>query len=115
MFCISLLKCLLFRAILFPNSVNIFITNVLNSSSGKLFFSVSLFSLALLIESSSFAFSFCLTFSASVNLDETVKLVLLWEHYYTDSVCPVPLVRELDLTWMKVTSFLKVCWLLSPW
>ena len=39
----SLLKFLLCTSILFPNSVNILITNALNSLSGKLFLSISLF------------------------------------------------------------------------
>ena len=61
-----------------PNSVDILITNALNSLSGKLFISVSLwFSLLLfksflllLIEINSSVFSFCLTFP--VKLGETV-------------------------------------------
>ena len=72
----SLLKCLLFTSILSPNSVNIFITNVLNSLSSKLFISVSLFIfscvfLALSIESSPSAFSFFLTFFTFMNLCES--------------------------------------------
>ena len=63
-----------------PNSVDILITNALNSLSGKLLISVSLwFSLLLfksllllLIEINSSVFSFCLTFSVSVKLGETV-------------------------------------------
>lgn len=34
---------------------------------------------------------------------------------YTDSVCPMPFVRGLDLMWMSVTSFLRVTWQLSTW
>ena len=37
----------------------------------------------------------------------------LWEHSYTDCMCPMPLVGEPDLTWMKVMFFLRVCWQLS--
>ena len=72
-----LLKYSLITSLIFPNSVNILIPNALNYLSGKLFISVSLFiffqefSHACSIESSSSAFSFCLTFSASVNLSET--------------------------------------------
>ena len=59
------------------NSINIFINNVLNSLPGKLFISVSLFVFLgffslVPIESSSSAFLFCLTFSVTVNLGETV-------------------------------------------
>ena len=74
----SLLKCLLFTSILSPNSVNIFITNVLNSLSHKLVISVSVlffqffFLLAVSVKNSSSAFSFCLTFSASMNLGVAV-------------------------------------------
>ena len=59
----SFLKLSLCQSIIFPNSINIFITNALKSLSDKLFISVSLFfqgfSLALSIESSFSAFSFC--------------------------------------------------------
>ena len=41
--------------------------------------------------------------------------VLIWKHFYTDCVCSVPLVAELDLSCMQVMSFLRVCWQLSPW
>ena len=34
------------------------------------------------------------------------------EHPYTDCVCPM--VRELDMTWLHVTTF-KVSWQPSPW
>ena len=85
-----LLKCSEFTSILFPNSVNIFITNVLNSLSGKLFISVSLFfqglSLALSGESHSSAFSFYLTFCASVNLDEIVTCCGLEEVFLSESI-----------------------------
>ena len=37
----------------------------------------------------------------------------MWEHPYVDCICPMPLTGELDLMWMQVTSFLKVCWQLS--
>ena len=70
------------RSILFPNSVRIFTSNVLNSLSGWLITSVSLFNFqgfspALSIESSSFAFSFYLTFSVSTSLGETVTYFVL--------------------------------------
>ena len=32
----------------------------------------------------------------------------MWEHPCTDCICPALLVGELDLTWTKVTSFLRV-------
>ena len=69
----SLLKISVCIFILFCNSVDIFIINALNSLSGKLFISVLFFfpqgfSLAVSIESRSSAFSFCLAFSASMNL-----------------------------------------------
>ena len=38
----------------------------------------------------------------------------MWGHPYTDRVCTIPLVGELDLAWTQVTSFLRVCWQLSP-
>lgn len=52
-----------------------FLTNTLNSLSGNLFISVSLIFrdfLLLSIESHSSAFSFCFTFSAFMNLGETL-------------------------------------------
>lgn len=36
------------------------------------------------------------------------------EHSCTDCICLISLVRELDLIWMQVMSFLRVCWQLSP-
>lgn len=71
----SLLKFLLCLSILSHNSFSILITNVLNSLSGKLFISVSLF-----IFSGAFSCSYtsssvflpCLTFSISTYLDETI-------------------------------------------
>lgn len=79
MFSSSLLKWLVSRSFLFPNLISIFITNDLNSLYDKLLIYVSLFfyfsgvcSFALSMESSSSAFSFCLAFPVSVNLDETV-------------------------------------------
>ena len=71
----SLLKWSVFISVLFLNSVSIFITKFLNSVSHRLslthlFFQG--FSLALSIGSSSFAFSFYLTFSLSMNLGTTV-------------------------------------------
>ena len=72
----SLLKFSLFPSVLFHNSVSFLITSALISLSYKLFISVSLFfqgfSLAHSIEINSSVFSFCLTFSVSVNLGETV-------------------------------------------
>ena len=38
----------------------------------------------------------------------------MWECPCTDCMCPIPLVEELDLIWMQVMSFLRVCWQLSP-
>ena len=72
-----LLKCSLFTSVLSLDSVNIFIANVLNFYPVNcLFLFHYLFfqelSLALSVESSSSALSFCLTFSASMNLGETV-------------------------------------------
>ena len=75
LFSSSLLKCSLCTSILFPNSVNIFITNVLCSLSGKWFISISLFfqgvSLAL-FQLRVVPLPFCLTSSASMSLCETV-------------------------------------------
>lgn len=34
---------------------------------------------------------------------------------YKDSMSPMPLVGELDLTWLQFTSFLMVCSQLSSW
>ena len=66
----NMLKCSLSLSIPFSNSVSILISKALNSLSGELFISVSLFvfqrfSLALSIETSFCAFSSCLTFSTS--------------------------------------------------
>lgn len=33
----------------------------------------------------------------------------------TGCVCLMPLVGGLDLLWIQVMSFLRVCWQLSPW
>ena len=67
----------MFGSAVFPNSVNIFITNVLNSLFVNCLFLFWYlfswgFSLAFSVESSSSAFSFCLTFSASMKLGEMV-------------------------------------------
>lgn len=114
-----LLKYSLYTSIIFPDSVNIFIMNALNSLPGKLFISVLWF----IFSGFSPAFFWvvllpfhliCLIFSASMNLGETVTLLqfwrgdLMWEHSYTDCLCPVPLMRELDLMWRQVTSFLRM-------
>lgn len=77
----SLLNFALCTCILFPNSVNIFATYALNSFLVSylflfhdLFFSEVFFFFFLVLssESSFSAFSFCLIFSASMNLGETV-------------------------------------------
>ena len=72
----SLLKFSLFPPVLFHNSVGFLIASALISLSYKLFISFSLFfggfSLAHSVEISSSAFSFCLTFSVSMNSGETV-------------------------------------------
>ena len=39
----------------------------------------------------------------------------MWKHPYTVCLCPVALVGEMDLTGTQVTSYIRVCWLLSPW
>lgn len=31
----------------------------------------------------------------------------MWKHPYTGCMCPAPLVREVDLKWMQVTSILE--------
>ena len=70
-----------FHLFFFSNSVGILITNSSNSLSGKLFISVSLFvgfffqgsHLTLLSELNSSVFSFCLYFSLSMKLGETVN------------------------------------------
>ena len=85
---------------------------MLNSLSGKWFIFVSLvfqeFSLALSIGNSSSAFSFCLTFSAFVNLSLLLsgRLVLIWECPCTVCMCLIFLVGGLGLIWMQVMSFL---------
>ena len=92
----SLLKFSLFPSVISHNSVGFLITSALISLSYKLFISVSLFfqgfSLAHSIETSSSVFSFCLTFSVSMNLDETVTNCrgILWRHPYTifAMLCP---------------------------
>ena len=35
----------------------------------------------------------------------------MWQHPYTDCMCPVALVGKLDLKWAQVTFFPRV----SPW
>lgn len=65
----------MFSSILFLNSVNIFVTNVFNSLSGKFFINASFFFQGFshsLTENSSSVLSFYLTFHAYVNLYETV-------------------------------------------
>ena len=113
----------MFRSILFLNSVSIFITNVLNSYLVNfkfifyyLFFQG--FSLALSIKSISSAFSFPLTFSVSMNLVTSCDLEVFFfmsEHLYADCMCLISLVGELNLMWVPITPFLRVCWQLSPW
>ena len=90
----------MFRWIIFPNSVNSFITGVLNYLSGKLFVSLVFqrLSLSLSIENSFSAFVFHLTFYASMNLGEIFAycglegVFLMWEHPYADCMCPMSLV-----------------------
>ena len=59
-------------------------------------------------------------FSASMSLGETVNYCRLEgvffcvRHFYIDCLCSMSLVAQLDLTYMQVTSFLGVCWQLSP-
>ena len=114
-----MLKFSLCSSILFPNSVSILITNALNSLSGNLFTSISLLifsgvSLALSVETSSSAFSFCLTFSASMNLHETVVIC------YSPEGCPYVAVSLYRLHFPpafggRAGFDLRVCWQLSPW
>lgn len=40
---------------------------------------------------------------------------LMLEHSCTDCICLISLVRELDLIWMQVMYFFKLCWQLSTW
>ena len=39
---------------------------------------------------------------------------LIWKHIYAKCVCSAPLMGGLNLTWTTITSFLDVCWCLSP-
>lgn len=54
--------------------------------------------------------------SASMDFGATVTYYSLQMVFFggllpiQTAVCPVPLVGELDLTWMEVTSLLGVCW-----
>lgn len=86
----SLLTFSLCTPILYPSSVNIFITNSLNYFSGKLLVSVHYFfrafPLAFLIANSSFVFSSCLTFSAFMNIVETVTYIGLEGVFWWGSV-----------------------------
>lgn len=121
----SLLTFSLCTPILYPSSVNIFITNSLNYFSGKLLVSVSLFFqgfppcffnceqfLCLFI-----LFNFLCLYEHSWNsyLYWSWRGILMRECPCTDYMHLMPLVGELELMWMQVTFFLSVWWQLSPW
>ena len=123
MFSSFLLKFLLCSSILLPNSVNILITNALNSLCGKLF----LFSLFIFSGISSCFFNFdqslCLfispnflglyEFRCNSHLLQSWRDVLMWEHLYTDSCAQCLWCRDgFDMD--TVTSFLRGYWQLSP-
>ena len=123
MFSCSLLKWTVIQSILFPNLGSIFVTKALNSSVNCLFVSLCFFFFFpgvffFSLESSSSAFSFYLTSSVSMNVGETVtycslKGVFLCGSIHMQTLCPGSLERELDLMWMQVRSFLRMCWQLS--
>lgn len=86
--------------------------NALNSLSYELFIFCFInhffedFSLALSIESSSSAFSSCLTFCVFMNLGEKLPVTVLKRSSYvgaflTHCVHPEPLVWELDFMWLQ--------------
>ena len=122
----SLLKCSLFKSIIFPNLVNIFITKfwiicLVNYLFLFHYLVFQEFSLVLSIESISSAFSFYLTFSASINLGETVTYyglegVSLCRGIPVQTVCAECLWWE-GWIWFECLSwsFHRVCWQLSPW
>lgn len=53
----------------------------------------------------SLLFSLCLTFTVSTKIGKSLplllKAILMWEHPCTACVCPVALVRELNLMWTQ--------------
>lgn len=119
--CSDKTKWSIFRSIIFPNSANTFITNVLKSLSNKLVLLHYLFFRCFALQMSiSFAF-FHLTFYASVNLGETVTCCHIeWmffcekEYPYPDCMCPVCLVVGLNLIGTKVTYFFGMCDIYHP-
>ena len=103
--------CYIFHCVyhVYPNLVNMFIAHALNSLSGKLFICVSLlfqeFSFALSSESSWPAFSFRLTFSASMNLGLMLKGCSQVEASLHRCMRPESLLRGLDWTWRCTGSW----------
>lgn len=101
-------------------SLTFFITKALNSFSGKLFISVSLFIFSgiflLLFQSRAISLPFL---SVRIFVRQVPITVLKVCSYvrasFTDCMCQMPLVGELGLTWRQVISFPRVCWQLSPW
>lgn len=115
--CSDKTKWSIFRSIIFPNSVNTLITDVLKYLSNKLVLLHYLFFKCFLLQMSiSFAFSFHLTFYASVNLGETVTCCHIEgvffcekQYPYSDCMCPVCLVVGPKLIGTKVISFFEIC------
>ena len=120
----SLLKFSLCSYILFPSSVSILVID-LNSFSGKLFTSLSLgffsgFFLFLSFETYSPVFSFCLHFSISVKLHETVTYpslegVSLCGSFLCSLCVPTGFGGKAGSEVSTVTSSPRVCCHLSPW
>lgn len=78
------------------------------------------FPLTLSIDYISSFFSFSLIFFVYLKLGETVtfhslKVVSFCESIPVQSECPVALVKNLNVMWMHIMSFIKFCWQLSPW
>ena len=83
------------------------------------------YSLALSIETNVPVFSFCSTFSVWNEVEQLVThcavvgvSLYVWgcgSISYRVSMCPVPLVRKLDLTWTQIMSFLRMGLQPSPW
>ena len=124
-FCIFYVLVKVCASVLFPSSVNIFIIDALNSLSGKLLISLSL---------CGFSGVFSCSFSWEQFLSLFILLYFLCPSYFrrnscllwsyrgdlrgnipVQTVCPVPWVGELGLPWRQITSFLRLCWQLTPW
>lgn len=76
------------------------------------------FSVTLSFESSSsvhFSFLCLCEFRWKMCLLWSWGSILMWEHPYADCTCPVSLAGGLDLMWVPIASFLRVCWHLSLW